>query len=222
MANSNIFTISVNVFIKKLWHNPFLEPCYVFPIVSLKTMFFLLIIASKAIKKWKMLHTHLQIYRCNLIAILFLVLLFSYSAAAKSLQSCPTLCNPIDGSPPGSAIPGFSRQEHWSGLPFPSSMHESEKWKWSRSVMSDSSDPMDCSLPGSSIHGIFQARVLEWGASCVQFFMTQWTPQAPLSMGFPRQEYWSGLPFLLLGIFPTQKSNLHLLHWQIHSLPLNH
>ena len=43
-------------------------------------------------------------------------------------------------------------------------MHESEKWQWSRSVMSDSSDPMDCSLPGSSIHGIFQARVLEWGA----------------------------------------------------------
>jgi len=42
-------------------------------------------------------------------------------------------------------------------------MNESEKWKWSRSVMSDSSDPMDCSLPGSSIHGILQARVLEWG-----------------------------------------------------------
>ena len=49
------------------------------------------------------------------------------AAAAKSLQSCPTLCNPIDGSPPGSAVPGFSRQEHWSGLPFPSLMHESEK-----------------------------------------------------------------------------------------------
>ena len=43
-------------------------------------------------------------------------------------------------------------------------MQGSEKWKWSRSVVSDSSNPMDCSLPGSSIHGIFQARVLEWGA----------------------------------------------------------
>ena len=43
-------------------------------------------------------------------------------------------------------------------------MHESEKWKWSRSVVSYSSDPMDCSLPGSSVHGIFQARVLERGA----------------------------------------------------------
>ena len=49
------------------------------------------------------------------------------SAAAKSLQSCPTLCDPIDGSPLGCPVPGFSRQEHWSGLPFPSPMHESEK-----------------------------------------------------------------------------------------------
>ena len=48
-------------------------------------------------------------------------------AAAKSLQSCPTLCNPIDGSPPGAPILGLSRQEHGSGLPFPSPMHESEK-----------------------------------------------------------------------------------------------
>ena len=59
---------------------------------------------------------------------------------------------------------GFSRQEHWSGLPFPSPMHESEKWKWSHSVMSDSLRLHDCSPPGSSVHGIFQARVLEWGA----------------------------------------------------------
>ena len=63
------------------------------------------------------------------------------SAATKSLQSCPTLCNPIDSSPPGSPSLGFSRQEHCSGLPFPSPMHESEKWKWSRSVVSDSQWP---------------------------------------------------------------------------------
>ena len=49
------------------------------------------------------------------------------AAAAKSLQSCPTLCDPIDGSPPGSPSLGSSRQEHWIGLPFPSPMHESEK-----------------------------------------------------------------------------------------------
>ena len=57
---------------------------------------------------------------------------------------------------------GFSRQEHWSGLPFLSPMHESE------SEVAQSCptlrDPMDCSPPGSSIHGIFQAGVLEWGA----------------------------------------------------------
>ena len=49
------------------------------------------------------------------------------AAAARLLQSCPTLCDPIDGSPPGSPSPGFSRQEHWSGLPFPSPVRETEK-----------------------------------------------------------------------------------------------
>ena len=49
------------------------------------------------------------------------------AAAAKSLQSCLTLCDPIDGSPPVSPVLGFSRQEHWSGLPFPFPVHESEK-----------------------------------------------------------------------------------------------
>ena len=66
--------------------------------------------------------------------------------------------------------------------------------------------------------------------SCVRLFVTPWTVarQGPLSMGFSRQEYWSGLPFPFLhedsfGIFPTQGSNphvLHLLHWQAGSLPL--
>ena len=49
------------------------------------------------------------------------------AAAAKPLQSCPTLCDPVDGSPPASPVPGILHQEHWSGLPFPSPMHESEK-----------------------------------------------------------------------------------------------
>ena len=60
------------------------------------------------------------------------------------------LCDPIDGSPPGSLSLGFSRQEHWSGLSFPSPMHESEKWKWSRSVVSDSYRP----------HGLQPTRLL--------------------------------------------------------------
>ena len=56
---------------------------------------------------------------------------------------------------------GFSRQQHWSGLPFPSPMHESEVTQSCPTL----SDPMDCSLSGSSVHGICQARVLEWVAS---------------------------------------------------------
>ena len=59
---------------------------------------------------------------------------------------------------------GFFRQEYWSGLPFPSPMHEREKWKWSRSVVSNSQRPNGLQPTGSSVHGIFQARVLEWGA----------------------------------------------------------
>ena len=49
------------------------------------------------------------------------------ATAAKLVQSCPTLCDPIDGSPLGSSVLGFSRQEYWSGFPFPSPMHEREK-----------------------------------------------------------------------------------------------
>ena len=49
------------------------------------------------------------------------------AAAANSLQSCLTLCDPIDGSPPGSPVPGILQAKHWSGMPFPSPMHESEK-----------------------------------------------------------------------------------------------
>ena len=71
-----------------------------------------------------------------IVFTIFLIFTAAAAAAAKLLQSCLTLCGPVDGSPPRSP-PGFSRQEHWSGLPFPSPMHESEKWKWSRSVMSD-------------------------------------------------------------------------------------
>ena len=131
------------------------------------------------------------------------------SDAAKSLQSCLTLCDPTDCNPPGSPIPGIlqARTLEWVAISF------SNAWKWSCSVVSDSvqpqrwqptrlrrpwespgkntgvgchfllqcmkgkresevpqscltlSDPMDCSPPGSSIHGSFQARVLEWGAS---------------------------------------------------------
>ena len=85
--------------------------------------------------------------------------------AAKSLQWCLTLCDPTDGSPTGSAIPGIlqARTLEWFAISF------SNARKWKVKVKSLSKcltlrDPMDYSLPGSSIHGIFQARVLEWVA----------------------------------------------------------
>ena len=84
-------------------------------------------------------------------------------AAAKLLQSCPTLCDPIDGSPPG--CPWDSPGKN-TGVGF-HFLLQCMKVK-SQSEVAQScptlSDPMDCSLPGSSIHGILQARVLEWGA----------------------------------------------------------
>ena len=87
------------------------------------------------------------------------------AAAAKSLQSCPTLCDPIDGSPPGSPIPGIlqARTLEWVAISF------SSAWKWKVKVKS---------------------------LSHVWLFTTPWTTayQAPLSKGFSRQEYWSGVP----------------------------
>ena len=71
---------------------------------------------------------------------------------------------------------GFSRQEHWSGLPFPSPMHESEVAQSYLTL----SDPMDCSLPGCSVHGIFQARVLEWGAIAFSKLSTYQAPNTIL------------------------------------------
>ena len=82
---------------------------------------------------------------------------------AKSLQSC--LCaTPWTAAYQASPSMGFSRQEHWSRLPFPSPMHEVESESEVTQSCLTLSNPMDCSLPGSSIHGIFQATVLEWGA----------------------------------------------------------
>ena len=91
------------------------------------------------------------------------------AAAAKSLQSCPTLCDPMNGSPPDSAIPGIlqARTLEWVAISF------FNAWNWKVKVNS---------------------------LSCVWLLATPWTAayQAPLSMGFSRQEYWSGLPLLSL------------------------
>ena len=82
--------------------------------------------------------------------------------ATKSLQSCLTLCDPMDCIPPGSPVPGIlqARTLEWVAISF------SNAWKWNVKLLSrvPLSDSMDCSLPGLSVHGVFQARVLEWGA----------------------------------------------------------
>ena len=102
-----------------------------------------------------------------------------YNFVAKSLQSCPTLCNPIDGSPPGSPIPGIlqARTLEWIAISF------SSAWKWKVKVKS---------------------------LSRVRLLATPWTAanQAPLSMGFSRQEYWSGMPLLWMAL-DGNHSNLH-------------
>ena len=89
----------------------------------------------------------------------------SAAAAAKSLQPCPTLWDPIDGSPPGSPVPGIlqARTLDWVAISFPNA------WKWKVKVKS---------------------------LSRVQLLATPWTAayQAPSSMGFSMQEYWSGVP----------------------------
>ena len=90
----------------------------------------------------------------------------SAAAAAKSLQSCPTLCDPIDGSPPGSPVPGILQARtllEWVAISFP------KAWKWEVKVKS---------------------------LSRVRLFATPWTAayQAPPPMGFSRQEYQSGVP----------------------------
>ena len=110
---------------------------------------------------------------------------FAAAAAAKSLQSCPTLCDPTDGSPPGFPIPGLlqARTLEWVAISF------SNAWKW---------------------------RVKVKLLSHVRLFVTTWTAayQAPPSMGFSRQEYWSGVPL------PSPLKHIPLLYWLCQSLSL--
>ena len=97
------------------------------------------------------------------VGVELLLLLLSRFSHVR-LQSCPTLCDPIDGSPPGSPVPGIlqARTLEWVAISF------SNAWKWKVRVKLLSrvglfNNLMDCCPPGSSVHEIFQARVLEWG-----------------------------------------------------------
>ena len=99
--------------------------------------------------------------------------LSSSSRESKGIPSCPTLCNLIDGSPPGSPIPGILQARTLEWVASKNTGVGCHFLLRCRKVKSESevaqscptlSDPMDCSPPGSSAHGIFQARELEWGA----------------------------------------------------------
>ena len=106
------------------------------------------------------------------------------AATAKSLQSCPTLCDPIDGRPPGSPVPGIlqARTQDWVAI------SSSNAWKWKVKVKS---------------------------LSRVRPSATPWTAafQVPPSMGFSRQEYWSGVPLPSPNrTLPSNKKNGPLIH----------
>ena len=106
------------------------------------------------------------VYNSQDMLLLLLLSRFSH------VRLCATPQMAAHQAPPS---PGFSRQEHWSGLLFPSPMHESEVTQSCPTL----SDPMDCSLPGSSIHGIFQARVLEWAFSLLCINLVSLLPVSP-------------------------------------------
>ena len=99
-------------------------------------------------------------YGCESWTIKLLLLLLLLSRFSR-VRLCATPERAAHQAP----LPlGFYRQEHWSGLPFPSPMHEVKSESEVAQSCLTHNDPMDCNPPGSSIHGIFQARVLEWGA----------------------------------------------------------
>ena len=109
------------------------------------------------------------IYLFELISETWLVILnipaFAAAAAARSLQSCPTLCDPIDGSPPGSPISGILQAKNTGvGCHFLLQCRKVKSESEAAQLHPTPSDPMDCSPPGSCVHGICQARVLEWSA----------------------------------------------------------
>ena len=113
--------------------------------------------------------------------------IYIYIYAAKSLQSCPTLCDPIDSSLPGSPVPGIlqARILEWVAISF------SSAWKWEVKMKS---------------------------LSRVRLLATPWTAahQAPPSMGFSRQEYWSGVPL------PSPESDItEQLNWMIFFLQIS-
>ena len=114
-------------------------------------------------------------------------------AAAKLLQSCPTLCDPIDTTHQAPPSLGFSRPEHWSGLSFPSPMHESEKWKRSRSVMSDPQQPHGLQPSRLPHPWDFPGKSTGVGCHC----LLQVTPEQSVDTQSDSEFYYKGLRIAL-------------------------
>ena len=108
------------------------------------------------------------------------------AAAAKSLQSCPTLCDPIDGSPPDSSVPGILQAGilEWVAISFSNACMHAK----SRQSCLTLCDPMDSRPPGSSVHKILQARILEWFAISFSIsLVVQWQRLHTPNAGDPSQ-----------------------------------
>ena len=139
----------------------FLKDNFLFRLIYLRVMCYATFLISNLLIDVSLV---LDSTNCTNIEIFYDCISNTAAADAELLQSCPTLCDPIDSSPPGSPIPGIlqGRTLEWAPISF------SSAWKWKVKIKLLSrvrlSDAMDCSTPGSSIHGIFQARVLEWVA----------------------------------------------------------
>ena len=129
----------------------------------------------------------------NTLPIVFLC----YAAAAKSLQSCPTLCDPHRRQPTRPHHPWDSPGKNTGvGCHFLLQCLKVKSESEVAQLCPTPSDPMDCSLPGSSIHGIFQARVLEWGAIALSQFsvIRLYKLQQPISKVF-QKILWKNPPF---------------------------
>ena len=151
---------------------------------------------------------------------------------AKSLQSCPTLCHPMDCNPPGSSVHGIlqARILEWVAIFFSRGFSQPRVFEpWVRTWVSYIAGRFFTIWATRKAPGKMYL-CLKYSSCCMraQSCLTLSDPpprQTPLSMGFSRQECWSGLPFPPPGDLPAQGVNLclfHLLHWQADSLPLHH
>ena len=143
--------------------------------------------------------------------------MFEYAAAAKSLQSCPTLCDPIDGSPPGSSVHGIFQARVLEWVPSSSPPPTASVWKCLDALPQGASpqDSLFLELEVGAIVAMIALPFLSRSDSTLflfrnalshfWLFVAPWTitRQVPPSTEFCRQEYWNGLPLSIPGSLPN-------------------